>query len=405
MGYWDAPAAFFFVCHFMVKLHVQRLLESPDGWYTHSFLVNPFSLSNTSIFGCYAFVWWLLCLKQPWFSAKEHPSVDDFFYWTWDISIESTCCTWSKSICFLLNSQSFLLLSLDFGKSLTVHGCLTSHFHLAAEIESFGCVNLQVLLSQWYYIKHNIFLLNNSSSGWLYPHVYFLLNFSRLKSGRCLGCARENRLGCLWNHHLSCLNPLTFHMFNPMFFFLFGLCFQVISPLTTAWRLEWALVTDQARDGFDLTSEDWDLLSKNMGTQQNCEGLDALSLVPKVRQVAESWRDGGRFKLNTWDLKRISPDILYHLAVAILLFLWTSSFEAGNLPFLTLDDLAWCSRWRCLLPSDILALRREGLEEWREFMVLIRHGGKIMGNCEDRCSHCIKYILMGDFPACKVYCN
>jgi hypothetical protein len=77
-------------------------------------------------------------------------------------------------------------------------------------------------------------------------------------------------------------------------------------------------------------------------------------------------------------LKRISPDILYHLTVAILLFLWTSSFEAGNLPFLTLDDLAWCSRWRCLLPSDILALRREGLEEWREFMVLIRHGGKIM---------------------------
>ena len=93
-----------------------------------------------------------------------------------------------------------------------LYGCLTSHFHLAAEIESFGCVNLQVLLSQWYYIKHNIFLLNNSSSSWLYPHVYFLLNFSRLKSGRCLGCARENRLGCLWNHHLSCLNPLTFHI-------------------------------------------------------------------------------------------------------------------------------------------------------------------------------------------------
>jgi hypothetical protein len=110
----------------------------------------------------------------------------------------------------LLNSQSFLLLSLDFGKSLIrmfdiafPFGCWNWIFWLR---KSTGLVESMILYKTQY------FLLNNSSSSWLYPHVYFLLNFSRLKSGRCLGCARENRLGCLWNHHLSCLNPLTFHI-------------------------------------------------------------------------------------------------------------------------------------------------------------------------------------------------
>ena len=204
------PAPFFVVCHFMVKLHVQRLLESPDGWYAHSFLSNPFSLSNTSIFGCYAFVWWLLYLKQPWFSAKEHPSVDDFFIEHGIFPLNPLVAPGVNPFAFCWTPNFFCFYPWTLANLL--YGCLTSHFHLAAEIESFGCVNLQVLLSQWYYIKHNIFLLNNSSSSWLYPHVYFLLNFSRLKSGRCLGCARESRLGCLWNHHLSCLNPLTFHI-------------------------------------------------------------------------------------------------------------------------------------------------------------------------------------------------
>lgn len=182
-------------------------------WSTHFRLATPVFLVAM------LFVWWLLYLKQPWFSAKEHPSADDFFYWTRDISIESTCCTWSKSICFLLNSQSFFafipgLWQWRMFDIAFPFACWNWIFWLR---QSTGLVESIIL-------KHNIFLQNKSSSSWLYPHIScFLMDAIPSETTGCSTFPSLNQdasvvpwwkvtLLSLKSSFFSCLNPFTFHI-------------------------------------------------------------------------------------------------------------------------------------------------------------------------------------------------